>query len=258
MPCHLLFCDYEGDFRFSETLSKLGYLVDHVRPEALKHVSVGDHQAFVFSFQSSGSEKQALATCEKLKMAELPTAIILMHLGEPSVEFKSHRESKNRADGYVIYEGSEGPLLDLLDELVGCPFPPSLKGSLNLLREDRDRGAQIELYKSRIQELEKKVTELEGAMSKTDDSLKPKLQALLKGQKLQFQTETERLKIELSEIEAKLMDREVKIRELESVREKQRITLEEITVNHEKSQQALREFYQKKLKANSGEGSDVD
>ncbi len=257
-PCHLLFCDYEGDFRFSETLSKLGYLVDHIRPDALKHVSVGDHNVFIFSFQSHENEQLALSTCEKLKIAELPTAIILMHLGKPSVEFLNHGESKNRADYYIHVQATEGVLLDALDKIVGCPFPPALKGSLHLLREDRDRAAQIDLYKNRIRELEKKISELEGAMSKTDDTLKPKLQALLKGQKLQFQTETERLKIELSEIEAKLMDRELKIRELESARDKQKVVLEEITVTHEKAQQALREFYQKKLRANAADDSSAE
>jgi hypothetical protein len=246
-PCHLLFCDYEGDFPFSEILSKLGFLVDHIRPDALKHVTVGDHQAYIFSFKSDESSKQAILTCERLKLAELPTAIILLNMAAATPEFLNHSKSKCAADAYISNPPSVTPLLDALDSLVGCPIPSSMKGSLQLLQDEKERRASIEDYKTKIIELEGKMAELEGAR-KSSDSLRPKLQALLKGQKLQFQTETERLKYQLSEIEAQLLDREAKIKELEFAREKNKLKLEELTKTHEKSQTALREFYQNKIK----------
>ena len=100
-PVHLLFCDYEGDFPFSETLSKLGFLVDHIRPDALKHVTVGDHQAYLFSFKTAENSKAALATCERLKGANLPTAIILLSMSPVTAEFTVHQRSKNAADADV-------------------------------------------------------------------------------------------------------------------------------------------------------------
>lgn len=260
---NLLFCDYEGEYRFSEVLSRIGYLVDHIRPDALRHVNVGDHSAFIFSFSTADNERLALATVEKLKQAELPTALILMHFGEPSQDFSEHMSKEHCADAYIIKPQSEGALLDEIDKVAGCPFPPNLRGSWSLLREDKDRQAQNDFYRGRVEELEKRINELEGEKSKTEEeleeqrkSMKPKLQALLKGQKLQFQSETERLKSELAEMEAKLMDREVKLREYEAAQERQRNAFEEITIQHEKSQQALREFYQKKLKSHSIDDSE--
>ncbi|MDB5037971.1 MAG: hypothetical protein JWQ35_1499, partial [Bacteriovoracaceae bacterium] len=116
-----------------------------------------------------------------------------------------------------------------------------------ILKDEKERLTAIEGYKARLQELELKIAQLEGARRATD-SIRPKLQALLKGQKLQFQSETERLTFQLSELEAQLLDREAKMKDLEGSREKFKHKLEEVTKNHEKSQQALREFYQGKLK----------
>jgi hypothetical protein len=246
--CHLLFCDYDGEFPFSETLSKLGFLVDHVRPDSLKHVTVGDHEAYIFSFRKPENEKYALTTCERLKIAELPTDILLLNMGPATPEFLNHQNSQHSADAYIVNPKSITPLLDALDSLVGCPIPTSMKGSLQLLQDEKERRASLDSFKNRIAELEAKIQELEG-VRKTSDSLKPKLQALLKGQKLQFQTETERLKFQLSEMEAQLLEREARIKELEAAREKNKLKLEELTRNHEKSQQAIRDFYQQKIKS---------
>jgi hypothetical protein len=240
---HLLFCDYEGEFPFSETLSKLGFLVDHIRPEALRHVTVGDHQVYIFAFHSNENAKAALLTCDRLKGAALPTAIVLLHMGIPTPEFMNHQTGKHAADAYVTNSSSITVLLDALDRLVGCPIPITMKGSLQLLQDDKERRSNIDSFKSKVATLESKIRELEGVAS-----LKPKLQAILKGQKLQFQTETERLMFQNSELEAQLLDREVKIKELENFRDKHRIKTEELTKSHEKSQQALREFYQQKIK----------
>ncbi|MDB5037785.1 MAG: hypothetical protein JWQ35_1313, partial [Bacteriovoracaceae bacterium] len=128
--CQLLFCDYEGEFPFSETLSKLGFSVDHIRPDALKHVTVGDHQAYIFSFKTEENTKLALSTCERLKAAELPTAIILLKMSLATPEFSNHQRSNYAADGYVSNPTSVTALLDVLDTLVGCPIPSSMKGSL--------------------------------------------------------------------------------------------------------------------------------
>ncbi len=244
---HLLFCDYEGEFPFSETLTHLGFLVDHIRPEALRHVTVGDHQAYIFSFKSQENMRNALSTCERLKAAELSTSIVLLYMSQPTPEFLNHDRSQYRADSYVANPSSPTPLLDALDMLVGCPIPSSMKGSLQLLQDEKDRRTEVDVYKKKIKTLEDKIAQLEGARS-VDQNIRPKLQALLKGQKLQFQSETERLKFQLSELEAQLLDREAKIKDLESTRQKHREKLEELTHSHEKAQQALREFYMNKIK----------
>ncbi len=202
MPCHLLYCDYEGEFKYSEALSRIGYVVDHVRPEALRHVNVGDHQVFVFVYSQPDNAQAAGQTAEKLKMAELPSEIVLLNMAPDSTI------NPSEINGAV----SVNSLLDELDRLVGTPFPPSLKTAMGAFRGDREK----EVYRQRIAELEQKVHELEQVQKVAvgQEDLKPKLQALLKGQKLQFQTETERLKIQLSELEAKLIDREAKLKEL--------------------------------------------
>jgi len=261
--CTILFCDFDGDFKFAATLSKIGYSVDQIRPDSLRQVSVGDHKAYIFAFESENSMKKAMKTTEKLKAAELKTPIILLNYGKPDAEFIHHQSSPYRADAYVA-NVTETRILDVLDSYVGCPVPPALKSSLQLLAEDKELRQNAESLRKQVDELEGELQiarskpgvsseSLDKALEAQRNYYKPKLQALLKGQKIQIQTETERLKVALSEVEAKLLDREMRIKELEGIKEKTRIKIEELTNSHEKAQQKLREFYQNKLRALEGD-----
>lgn len=248
-PARILFCDYDGEYLFADILSQLGYAVDQIRPEALRQVTVGDHNLYIFSFQGDAEMKKALSTCEKLKKASLPTPILLINHSPATPDFLNHKMSQNRADAYVVSPSSENAVLDALDSLVGCPVPSALKGSLHFLRDEQDTRDALSRYQHRVAELEKKIEELEQTSHMSKESMdkaleaqrnfyKPKLKALLEDQKIQVQTETERLKFELSEVQAKLLDRETKLRSFEAQSQ-----------DHEKSQAKLREFYMNKVKA---------
>lgn len=245
----LLFCDYDGEFKFAEVLSQLGYAVDQIRPDALRQVTVGDHSLYIFAFENDGEMRKALATCEKLKQASLPTPILLLNHAPATPEFLNHKVATYHADAYVSNPHSENSLLDALDPLVPCPVPSALKGSLHFIREEQEIREALSRYKTQVTELEKKIEELEQTRNLDKESIdkaleaqrnfyKPKLKALLEDQKIQVQTETEKLKFELSEVQAKLLDREMKLRKLEAQ-----------AGEHEKSQAKLREFYMQKLKA---------
>ncbi|MBN8554127.1 MAG: hypothetical protein J0L93_01675 [Deltaproteobacteria bacterium] len=241
----VLFCDYDGEFEYADTLSKIGYIVDQIRPDALRQISVGEHQVYIFMFQAEEHMKKAMRTCEKLKAAELTTPIFLLNRAPATPTFLNHKTATGAADAYVANPSSENVVLDALETLVGCPVPISLKGNIQLLQEEKDRLEEIEEYRKRMTELEKKIEDLQGDRSKTEEALeaqrnfyKPKLKALLEEQKIQVQSETEQLKFELSEVEAKLLDREMKIKKLE-----------EAIKSQEKAQNTLREFYQSKLKS---------
>lgn len=240
--CRVLFCDYDGEFEYSETLSRVGYLVDQIRSDALRQVGVGDHQLFLFSFGQPDSLSKVLKTCEKLKFAELSTPIVLLARSAMGPDFLNHQKTRYAADAYISNPPTEAALLDSLDLVVHCPIPPQMKGPR--LFED---------LKVQIQELEAELEVLRGkseeAIKQERDALKPKLKALLEGQKLQFQTESERLQVQLSEVEAKLIDRESKIKELEASQDRQRKKFEELISQHDKAQQTLREFYMNKLKS---------
>jgi len=249
--CRVLFCDYDGEFEFAETLSRVGYLVDQIRSDALRQVGVGDHQLFLFTFGNPDSLPKVLKTCEKLKFAELSTPIVLLARAPMGPEFLNHQKTRYAADAYISNPSSEAILLDNLDLVVGCPIPPQLKGPR--LFED---------LKSQIQELEAELEVLRGkseqAIKQERDALKPKLKALLEGQKLQFQTESERLQVQLSEVEAKLIDRESKIKELETAQDRHKKKLEDVIAQHDKAQQTLRDFYMAKLKALENEKRELE
>lgn len=236
-------------------LSRVGYVVDQIRPDALRQVSVGDHKVYIFAFQTEASQKKALKTCEKLKSAELGTPLVLLSLLTASPELLNHQTVTLKADAYVINPKTESPLLDAMDLIVGSPMPASIKGNMNFLSSAEKKEKTAEFQK-KIDELQKKIGELEGIKNKTEEALeaqrnfyKPKLKALLEGQKIQIQSETERLKVQLSEVEAKLLDRELKVKELEQFKERHKQKLEELMLSHEKAQNTLREFYQNKIKS---------
>lgn len=248
-PIRILFCDYDGEFKFGDVLSRLGYAIDQIRPDALRQVTVGDHQVYVFAFVNNDNMQKALRTCEKLKQANLPTPILMLNHAAATPEYLNHKVSANPADGYVANPTSEYHVLDALDLLVGCPVPVALKGSLHFVREEQEIRNALENYKQQVTELERKIGELEAVRNQDKESMdkaleaqrnfyKPKLKALLEDQKIQVQSETERLKFELSEVQAKLLDREMKVRKLE-------VDAQEA----EKSKAKLREFYMTKLKA---------
>lgn len=239
----VLFCDFDGPFDFSDTLSSIGYVVDQIRPDALRQISVGDHDLYLFSFDTDEHQKKAIKTCEKLKQADLKIPIILMNREVVSPEFLNHQGSRYAADGYVARPQSPAVLLDAIERLIGVPVPLSLKGNVQIVSDDRE---ELETARIKILELQKEIESIQSEHHKNGESLekaleaqrnyyRPKLKALLEEHSVQLQTETERLKVRLSEIEAKLLERESRLKEVEG--------------NHEKALSKLREFYQNKLRA---------
>lgn len=247
-PARVLFCDYDGDFKYADVLSQLGYAVDQIRPDALRQVTVGDHTIYIFAFQGDAEMRKALQTCEKLKQANLPTPVLLLNHSAAIPEFLNHKMTSHHADAYVSNPNSESVVLDAVDMLVGCPVPSALKGSLHFVRDEQEIRDSLSRYKQKVSDLEKKIEELEAMKNQDKDTIdkaleaqrnfyKPKLKALLEEKNVQMQTETERLKFDLSEVQAKLLDREMKLRKLEAE-----------ALEHEKTQSKLREFYMQKLK----------
>ncbi len=258
----ILFCDYDGDFEFASQLSQIGFAIDQIRPDSLRQVAVGDHQVFLFSFGQAESLTKVLKTCEKLKYAELSTPLLLLARSAMGPEFLNHQKTKLAANAYVSNPASEGQLLDALDSLVGCPLPPHLKGAKFFSSDHSEAEQTVEKLKNQVAELEQQIAELKEKTAKADepreDSWRPKLKALLEGQKLQFQTESERLQVQLSEVEAKLLDREMRIKDLESLTEKAKKKLDEVSSQHEKAQDTLRGFYMTKLKALEQEKKELE
>ncbi|PIR21757.1 MAG: hypothetical protein COV44_11535 [Deltaproteobacteria bacterium CG11_big_fil_rev_8_21_14_0_20_45_16] len=255
-PERLLFCDYDGEFRFADVLSRLGFLVDQIRPEGLRSISVGEHSLYIFSFEESKNSQKALKTCEKLKSAQFLTPIVLVNRNKPTPDFINHKHEEKRADAYVFNCESESPLLDVVDGILGTPLPPEMKLSTGSFRSpDPEFLEKIKNYEDQVSSLNKELEDLRQASSVMDKALeaqrnfyKPKLKALLDGQKVQLQTETERLKFKLSEIEAKLLDREARIKELEQVKNNNERKIDKIVASHQKAQQNLRVFYQEKIR----------
>jgi hypothetical protein len=224
-------------------------------------VAVGDHQLFLFSFGQKDSLSKVLKTCEKLKFAELSTPIALLARDSMGPEFLNHQKSKYAADIYVSNPASESGLLDALEPVLGCPIPAHLKAARLYSSEDPEGQKLIEGLKVQILQLEDEVQNLRGLSKEAKDqqeAMKPKLKALLEGQKLQFQTESERLRVQLSEVEAKLLDREARVKELESTQDRAKKNFEEIVRQHEKAQATLREFYMNKLKALEAEKRELE
>jgi len=257
----ILFCDYDGEFQFSEELSRVGYAIDQIRPDALRQVGVGDHQLFLFSFESKDSLSKVLKTCEKLKFAELSTPIALLARQPMGPDFLNHQKAKYAADAYISNPATEAGILDILDPLIGCPIPPHLKSARLYSSDDPEDQRALESLKQQIAKLEEELQQAKGMSQEArekEEALKPKLKALLEGQKLQFQTESERLRVQLSEVEAKLLDREAKIKELEATQERVKKQFSDIVSQHEKAQQTLRDFYMNKLKTLENEKRELE
>lgn len=258
----LLFCDYDGEFEHADILTYLGFVVDQIRPDALRAVTVGEHSIFIFSFEKNELTKKVLKTVEKLKSADLTTPIICIHRGLPTPEFLNHQSAEKHADAYVANPDSPDIILDHLDDLVGTPFPPKVKlkdqaGS----GSDKDEAEKIAAYEIKISALETELEELRQEAASMDKALqaqrefyKPKLKALLEGQQVQAQSESEKLKVRLSEVEAKLLDREAKIKELERLKRNSKVKMEKLVESHQKAQQSLRSFYQEKIRKMGDEG----
>jgi hypothetical protein len=249
----VLFCDYDGEFQYADSLSQVGYLVDQIRPDALRSIMVGEHLAYILSFESDDSCKKALRVCEKLKMAELKTPIFLVYRSGQDPNFLNHRGSEHSADGYLLNPQSESPLLDVLADRVGLTPLPFFGAS------DSEIKAKIADYELKIEELEKELLSLKGAATSLDKALeaqrnfyKPRLKALLEGQKAGSQTESEQLRVRLSEVEAKLLEREAKLKELEQSKKSNEMKIQKILESHQKAQQSLRQFYQEKIKKLTG------
>lgn len=258
----VLFCDYDGDFRYADTLTRLGYLVDQIRPESLRAVNVGEHAVYLFSFEDQERTADVLSLCDKLKAAELLTPIVVYCRRAAAPSFLSHAKTATQpADAYLHNLISEAALLDTLDELVGSPIPlvlrsllPSAEDTDVSKTEQMDSAALIQQLQQRIEALEAELQEVQGEASALDKALeaqrqfyKPKLKAMLEGQKLKVQSETERLKFKLSEVEAKLLDREAHIKELEQSQKNQKKVLTNLMQSHQKAQEQLKTYYQNRM-----------
>jgi vacuolar-type H+-ATPase subunit I/STV1 len=255
MTARLLFCDYDGEFLFADVLSTLGYAVDQIRSDGLRGVTVGEHSVYIFSFEKPENTPKVLKICEKLKSAELLTPIVLLARNNARPEFLNHRSSEQAADAYITNCSSEAKLLDVLDELIGLPSSPLIGKPLFVNEEATELTKKIEDYEIKLQELEKQVESQKGQASSIDKALEaqrnyyqPKLKAMLEGEKLRVQSETEQLKYRLSEVEAKLLEREAKIKELEQAKGNQAGKLKKVNESHQKAQESLRVFYQQKIR----------
>lgn len=245
----VLFCDYDGEFQFADALSRVGYLVDQIRPEALRSIMVGEHLAYVLSFESPESCKKALRVCEKLKLAELKTPIILLYRKGQDPTFLNHKATEHAGDAYLLNPSSEAALLDVLADKIG------LSPLRFFASQDGESQKQIEEYENKIKAMEAELMNLKGAATSLDKALeaqrnfyKPRLKALLEGQKAGSQTESESLRVRLSEVEAKLLEREAKLKELEQSKKSHEMKVQKILSSHQKAQQSLRQFYQEKIK----------
>lgn len=247
----VLFCDFDGEFEMADALSEVGYLVDQIRPESLRSVTVGEHAVYLFAFGKPETTAKVLKITEKLKLAELLTPILLFCRGVASPEFLNHQSQRLAAEAYIANSNSEAELLDRLEELLGLPRLPNLDWGYS----NKDFEKEAESYRQRIALLESELLQLRESASSLDKALeaqrnyyKPKLKAMLEGQKLQVQSEIERLRVNLSEVEAKLLDREARIKELEQAQQNQQRKLQVLSASHKKAQDSLRSFYQKKLR----------
>jgi hypothetical protein len=101
----ILFCDYDGHFLFADTLSRVGFAVDQIRPDALRQVGVGDHEVFLFSFGLPDSLPKVLKTCEKLKFAELKTPIALLARELMGPDFLNHLEIHHSSIASIFQSG---------------------------------------------------------------------------------------------------------------------------------------------------------
>lgn len=262
----ILFCDFDGEFELAEDLTRLGYLVDQIRPDGLRSVAVGDHCLYVFSFGKIETTPEVLRICRKLKSARLPTPIALLSRADTvSEEFTEHRSSSHAADDYIHGASLLEGLLDCIDRFTKSPFPLSLRGSSqvapSIQKAEEDHDGRD--YEEEIKQLQKELTELRESSQQMDKVLeaqrnfyKPKLKALLEGQKMQSNSEVDQLLVKLSEVEAKLLEREARVHELEQFKKKQKDKVQRLLSSHQKAQQSLRHFYQEKLKS-SGMSSDV-
>jgi hypothetical protein len=262
-PGRVLLCDFDGAFQFAEELASVGFLVDQIRPDALRQVAVGDHDLFLFSFETTDGLHRALKTCEKLKVAQLTTPIALWARKQIGPEFLNHQQSNLPADLYIHAPRSVSDWLDQLCELLDCPLPAHLKSNSFFLEGDIDAEKMIQEYRSHIAQLEEEISKLRaqtsgGQSAEEKADLRPRLKALLEGQKLQFQTESEKIKIQLSEMEAQLLDREAKTHELESLVAQLYKKMDEISDSHEKAQSTLRAFYMKKLQMMESEKKELE
>lgn len=259
----ILFCDFDGEFECADDLTRLGYLVDQIRPDDLRSVAVGDHCLYVFSFGKIETTPEVLRICRKLKSARLPTPIALLSRAEDvSEEFTEHRSSSHAADDYVHGASLLENLLDCLDRFTKSPFPLSLRGSSQVAPRIQNEEDDHRDYEAEINQLQKELTELRESSQQMDKVLeaqrnfyKPKLKALLEGQKMQSNSEVDQLLVKLSEVEAKLLEREARVHELEQFKKKQKDKVQRLLSSHQKAQQSLRHFYQEKLKTH---GSDSD
>jgi hypothetical protein len=262
-PGRVLLCDFDGAFQFAEELASVGFLVDQIRPDALRQVAVGDHDLFLFSLETPDGLNRALRTCEKLKAAQLTTPIALWSRKQIGPEFLNHQQSNLAADLYIHAPRSVSHLLDEICELLDCPLPPHLKSNSFFLEGDIDAEKIIQEYRSHIAQLEEEIGKLRAQTSggeplEEKEDLRPRLKALLEGQKLQFQTESEKIKIQLSEMEAQLLDREAKTHELESLVAQLYKKMDEISDSHEKAQSTLRAFYMQKLQMMESEKKELE
>lgn len=219
--------------------------MDQIRPDGLRSVAVGEHSAYLFVFEKLESQDEVRKICKKLKAAELLTPIVVVGLTQGL-----HSDYFQDADYVLVDPKSESELLDTLDEVVGCPPP-------NFLRFDSEwsnsseapQSEQIKVLEDELEKWKKSAEGMNKALEAQRNFYKPKLKALLEGQKVEkHDNALEMLKVKLSEVEAKLLDREARIKELDQMRQMHKSKLEKLMDSHQKAQQSLRSFYQEKIR----------
>ena len=244
----LLFCDYDGSFELADRLSLSGYLIDQIRPDGLRGVTVGDHSVYIFVFQKSANGQAVQRICEKLKAAELLTPIIAVNRGaEKGDELAAPIEFANFT---LVGDSPESELRKIIKNQLRILPPETVGDSTDVFVLD----PQIENdLMGRVQQLEAALKSLSDENEKLKqvtpaEDFRPKLQAMLEGEKKKAQTETERLQCRLAEIEAKLLGREARLKDLESQQAQFKDRATQMKDSFQKAQASLREFYMTKIR----------
>lgn len=251
----LLFCDFDGGFEYADFLMNFGYFLDKIHPSSLRHTSIDEYQICIFSFRNPSGLEHALKACDELKSASFSSPIVLLNESQGVIDFiVDHDQAINYANAYCNIEEGLAALFDTLD----CLHKSSQRAAEKLYDtasdEDRDERNIVHEYECRLRELQEKLQTLESQSAETLEAQRNFFGAKLKAALLESQkrqNETASLLVQLSEIEAKLLDREVKIKESEYFRDKNQQRLNEIRSTHERAQQAIRQFYQNKIRSSA-------
>jgi len=246
----LLFCDYDGSFELADRLSLSGYLIDQIRPDGLRGVTVGDHSVYIFVYEKKSNGKAVQKICEKLKGAELLTPIIVVNRGGEKNDNATTRI--DFADFNLVGNSPEADLKKILRDQLQILPPDMISEQTEVFALDpqieNDLMSRVKQLEASLKSLSDENEKLKAKKDVPAEDLRPKLQAMLEGEKKKAQTETERLQFRLAEIEAKLLDREARLRDLESQQAHIKNRAYQMKDSFQKAQTSLREFYMSKIR----------